>query len=151
MRVNIIGVPLDLGADRRGVDMGPSAIRYASISERLRVLGHEVEDLGSIHVEGRETRVQGDPRLKYLEPIIHSCTELAESVALSIRNGALPITLGGDHSLALGSASGAANVRGNIGIIWFDAHADFNSAETSPSGNIHGMILGALAVMATRD
>ena len=145
MRVNIIGVPLDLGADRRGVDMGPSAIRYANITERLRVLGHEVEDLGSIHVEGRETRIQGDPRLKYIEPIVQSCTELAERVALCIRNGALPITLGGDHSLALGSASGAANVRGNIGIIWFDAHADFNGAETSPSGNIHGMILGALA------
>jgi len=125
--------------------MGPSAIRYANISERLQALGHDVEDLGTIHVEGRETRVQGDPRLKYLDPIVQCCDELADRVAQSINSGGLPITLGGDHSIALGSASGADNALGDIGIIWFDAHADFNTAETSPSGNIHGMILGALA------
>ena len=125
--------------------MGPSAIRYANISERLQAIGHEVEDLGTIHVEGRETRLQGDPQLKYLDPIVQCCGELAERVAWSINAGGLPITLGGDHSIALGSASGATNALGDIGIIWFDAHADFNTAETSPSGNIHGMILGALA------
>jgi arginase len=145
MRINIIGVPLDLGADRRGVDMGPSAIRYASITDRLRMLGHEVEDLGNIVVEGRETRVPGDPRLKYLEQIVQACGKLAERTYDSILSGELPITLGGDHSAALGSVSGVANALGDIGVIWFDAHADFNTAQTSPSGNIHGMILAALA------
>jgi arginase len=125
--------------------MGPSAIRYANISKRLQALGHDVEDLGTIQVEGRERRLPGDPQLKYLDPIVACCSELAEWVAGSITTGGLPITLGGDHSVALGSASGADNALGNIGIIWFDAHADFNTAETSPSGNIHGMILGALA------
>ncbi|MGO8948645.1 MAG: arginase [Ktedonobacterales bacterium] len=145
MHINIIGVPMDLGADRRGVDMGPSAIRYASISERLRMLGHRVEDLGTIPVEGRETRVPGDPKLKYLDQIVQACNELAERIYKSVTSAALPITLGGDHSIALGSAGGAANALGEIGVIWFDAHADFNNAETSPSGNVHGMILGALA------
>ena len=145
MRIDIIGVPMDLGADRRGVDMGPSAIRYASISERLRTLGHEVEDLGNVPVEGRETRPHGDPKLKYLDQIVQACNDLARSITKSITDDALPITLGGDHSIALGSAGGAANALGEIGILWFDAHADFNSVETSPSGNIHGMILGALA------
>ena len=145
MRINIIGVPLDLGADRRGVDMGPSAIRYASITDRLCMLGHEVLDLGNIAVEGRETRMPGDPRLKYLDQIVQACGKLAERTSESISNGALPITLGGDHSAALGSVSGVANALGDIGVIWFDAHADFNTAQTSPSGNIHGMILAALA------
>jgi arginase len=145
MRINIIGVPLDLGADRRGVDMGPSAIRYASITDRLRMLGHEVLDLGNILVEGRETRVPGDPRLKYLDQIVQVCEQLAERTRDSISSGVLPITLGGDHSAALGSVSGVANALGDIGVIWFDAHADFNTAQTSPSGNIHGMILAALA------
>ncbi|PWT75101.1 MAG: arginase [Chloroflexi bacterium] len=145
MRINIIGVPLDLGADRRGVDMGPSAIRYANITDRLRVLGHEVEDLGNIVVEGRETRLQGDPRLKYLDQIVQACGKLAERTYDSISSGALPLTLGGDHSAALGSVSGVANALGDVGVIWFDAHGDFNTAQTSPSGNIHGMILAALA------
>ena len=145
MRINIVGVPMDLGADRRGVDMGPSAIRYASITERLRMLGHDVTDLGTIAVEGRETKLPGDPKLKYLDPIIQTCSELAERVSASISGSALPISLGGDHSIALGSAGGAANALGDIGVIWFDAHADFNSAETSPSGNVHGMILASLA------
>jgi arginase len=109
------------------------------------MLGHEVEDLGNIPVEGRETRVPGDPRLKYLDQIVHACGKLAERTGDSISNGALPITLGGDHSAALGSVGGVANALGDIGVIWFDAHADFNTAQTSPSGNIHGMILAALA------
>jgi arginase len=136
---------MDLGADRRGVDMGPSAIRYADLNAKLAELGHEVSDLGAVQVPDPETRAPGDPQLKYLEQIVASACELAGRVQASVKGGALPIVLGGDHSIALGSVSGTANARGEIGVIWFDAHADFNTAETTPSGNIHGMILAALA------
>ncbi len=145
MHISLIGAPMDLGADRRGVDMGPSAIRYADITDKLRALGHEVDNLDSILVPEPETRSPGDPRLKYLEPIVAAAEELAQRVEHRIAQGSLPIILGGDHSISLGSISGAANALGSIGVIWFDAHADFNSSETSPSGNIHGMILAALA------
>lgn len=145
MHISLIGAPMDLGADRRGVDMGPSAIRYADIGDKLRVLGHEVDNLDSILVPEPETRSPGDPRLKYLEPIVAAAEELAQRVEHRIAQGSLPIILGGDHSIALGSISGAANALGTLGVIWFDAHADFNTSDTSPSGNIHGMILAALA------
>lgn len=145
MHVSLIGAPMDLGADRRGVDMGPSAILYADIADKLRALSHEVEHLDSIKIPFPETRLSGDPRLKYLEQIVSCAQELAHAVEKSIRCGALPVTLGGDHSIALGSISGAANALGKLGVIWFDAHADFNTHETTPSGNIHGMILAALA------
>lgn len=143
-RIALIGAPMDLGADRRGVDMGPSAIRYANLDEKLRALGHEVRDLGQIHVPVPGTRSPGDPKLKYLEQIIAGSRELAEKVRDSLRGGETPITLGGDHSIALGSISGAADALGTIGVIWFDAHGDFNDTATTPSGNIHGMILAAL-------
>ena len=145
MHISLIGVPMDLGADRRGVDMGPSAIRYADISDKLQALGHVVDNLDSINVPEPETRNPGDPRVKYLDQIVASASELAQRVEARIKQGSLPIVLGGDHSISLGSVSGAANARGTIGLIWFDAHGDFNTAETSPSGNIHGMILAALA------
>ncbi len=144
MEISVIGVPMDLGADRRGVDMGPSAIRYSDIGDKLRALGFEVSDLETLHVPDPEVRAVGDPRLKYLEPIVRAADELAQLVQAHIKAGALPIILGGDHSIALGSVSGVANAHGALGVIWFDAHGDFNTAETSPSGNIHGMILGAL-------
>lgn len=145
MHISLIGVPMDLGADRRGVDMGPSAIRYADITEKLRALGHEVDNLDSVRVPEPETRAPGEPQLKYLEQITGAAEELARRVRARMEAGSLPIILGGDHSIALGSVSGSANARGPIGLIWFDAHADFNDAETTPSGNIHGMILAALA------
>ena len=145
MHISLIGAPMDLGADRRGVDMGPSAIRYADISDKLRALGHDVDNVDSIVVPEPETRSPGDPRLKYLEPIVAAAVELAQRVEHRIKQGSLPIILGGDHSISLGSISGAANALGTLGVIWFDAHADFNTSDTSPSGNIHGMILAALA------
>ena len=145
MRVSLIGAPMDLGADRRGVDMGPSAILYADISDKLRSLGHDVEHLDSIKAPAAETRSPGDPKLKYLEQILTCARELAQAVQSSIQQGSVPVVLGGDHSVALGSISGSANALGALGVIWFDAHADFNTHETTPSGNIHGMILAALA------
>lgn len=145
MHISLFGVPMDLGADRRGVDMGPSAIRYADISDKLLALGHTVDNLDSIQVPEPETRNPGDPRLKYLDQIVACSNELAQRVEARIRQGSVPIILGGDHSISLGSISAAANAYGTIGVIWFDAHGDFNTAETSPSGNIHGMILAALA------
>lgn len=145
MHISLLGVPMDLGADRRGVDMGPSAIRYADISDKLHALGHDVDNLDSLQVPEPETRHPGDPRLKYLDQIVSCANELAQRVAARIQQGSVPIVLGGDHSISLGSVSGSANAYGKIGVIWFDAHADFNTVETSPSGNIHGMILAALA------
>ena len=145
MHISLLGVPMDLGADRRGVDMGPSAIRYADISDKLQALGHEVDNLDSIQVPEPETRNSGDPRLKYLDQIVACANELAHRVEAHIKQGSVPFVLGGDHSISLGSVSGSANAYGKIGVIWFDAHGDFNTTETSPSGNIHGMILAALA------
>ena len=144
MQISLISAPMDLGADRRGVDMGPSAIRYADVRAKLRAQGHEVQDLGAIHAPDPETREFGDPKLKYLDQIIACTAELAGRVRDCVAADRLPITLGGDHSIALGSISGVADALGTIGVIWFDAHADFNTAETTPSGNIHGMILAAL-------
>jgi arginase len=135
---------MDLGADRRGVDMGPSAIRYADIAEKLRAMGHTVTNLDPIPIAGPESHEPGDKRIKYLQPIIAAASLLAGRVADSIQRGETPLTLGGDHSIALGSIAGAATARSPLGVIWFDAHGDFNTAETSPSGNVHGMILAAL-------
>ncbi len=143
--IAIIGVPLDLGAGRRGVDMGPSAIRYAGLNERLAQLGHRVRDLGNISVPLAEecSPPALDERLRYLDPIIAVNRKLAERVAAVVADGALPVVLGGDHSLAIGSVGGVARGR-RIGLIWVDAHGDFNTPETTPSGNIHGMGLAAL-------
>ncbi|HET7295368.1 MAG TPA: arginase [Vicinamibacteria bacterium] len=144
-QVTLIGVPLDLGAGRRGVDMGPSAFRVADIDEKLRGLGYDVRDAGDLDVQIRETRSPGDPRLKYLKEIRETCEALRDAVLAVLKAGRMPVVLGGDHSVAMGTIAGLSRHYGErkqkIGLIWFDAHADSNTAETSPTGNIHGMPL----------
>ena len=143
--IAIIGTPVDLGAGRRGVDMGPSAIRYAGLKERLEALGHRVRDLGNIHVplvEQIALPVAGE-KLRYLDALVEINLALAEQVAAVVADGGFPLILGGDHSLSIGSISGVARGR-RIGVIWIDAHGDFNTPETTPSGNIHGMSVAAL-------
>src|SRR5512138_570146 len=143
MQIDLIGVPIDLGAGRRGVDMGPSAIRYAHLQKKLEALGYAVEDKGNIEVPIAETCSITDPRLKYIDCIVPMARRAAGAVATSVNAGHFPLVLGGDHSLSLGSIRGAAKVK-NLGVIWIDAHADFNTETTTPSGNIHGMPLAAL-------
>lgn len=143
MQIDIIGVPIDLGADRRGVDMGPSAIRYAHLQRRLEALGYTVEDKGNIEVPIAEMCSITDPKLKYIDCIVPMSRRAAGAVATSMQAGHFPLALGGDHSLSLGSVRGAAKLR-QPGLIWIDAHADFNTEKTTPSGNIHGMPLAAL-------
>jgi arginase len=144
MRIRVIGAPMDLGADRRGVDIGASAIRYAGLNNYLRGLGHIVYDMGNIVVPQPESQSIGDPHVKYLEPIVQVSELLANAVTEALQTGEFPLILGGDHSIALGSITGVARVHHDIGIIWVDAHGDFNTPETTPSGNIHGMVLSAL-------
>jgi arginase len=143
--VALIGVPIDLGAGRRGVDMGPSAMRYTGLSRRLADLGYIVHDTGNLPAPMVETSDLPGPgeKLRYLEPIAELCTILADRVATAVAQGHLPLILGGDHSLSIGSVSGSARGR-QLGLIWIDAHADYNTAATTPSGNIHGMSLAAL-------
>lgn len=143
MNIDIIGVPVDMGADRRGVDMGPSAIRYALLKEQLEKLGHIVIDKGNVEVPIAELCAITDPKLKFLDCIVPMARRVAGAVATSVKSKNLPLVLGGDHSLSLGSIRGAARQK-KIGVLWVDAHADFNTAETTPSGNIHGMPLAAL-------
>lgn len=143
MQIDIIGVPMDFGSGRRGVDMGPSAIRYAGLEAGLEELGHEVRDHGNVAVPPSETCDQGEPKLKYLSPILEVVQRVAERVAKSTADGRVTIVLGGDHSIALGSVAGAAREK-NLGLVWLDTHGDFNTDETTPSGNIHGMPLSAL-------
>jgi arginase len=143
MKVDIIGVPIDLGAGRRGVDMGPSAIRYAHLQQELETMDFEVHDKGNVEVPIAETCTVTDPKLRYIDCIVPMARRTAGAVATSIQAGHFPIVLGGDHSIALGSIRGAARQR-KIGVLWIDAHADFNTSETTPSGNIHGMPLAAL-------
>jgi arginase len=143
--VTLIGVPLDLGAGRRGVDMGPSAFRVADVDAKLRALGYDVRDAGDLDVHIQETRNPGDARLKYLKEIRETCEALREMVKGVLEAGRMPVVLGGDHSVAMGTLAGLSrhhrDRKQKIGLIWFDAHADCNTAETSPSGNIHGMPL----------
>jgi len=143
MQIDIIGVPIDLGADRRGVDMGPSAIRYAHLHQKIQELGYTIEDKGNIEVPILETCQITDPKLKYLDCILPMGRRIAGAVATSIQSNHFPLVLGGDHSLSVGSIRGAAKHR-RLGVIWVDAHPDFNTPETTPSGNIHGMPLAAL-------
>jgi len=147
-RIRIIGVPLDMGASRRGVDMGPSAMRVAGLAPRLEALGHQVTDGGNIRVEIAETQTSGNESARYLNEIAETCARTAESVMKTLEEGMTPLLLGGDHSLAAGSVSGAAEFyrRRNqkIGVLWIDAHSDINTPESSPSGNVHGMPLAAL-------
>jgi arginase len=146
--VAIIGAPMDLGAGRRGVDMGPSAMRLAGLNEKLASLGYEVEDLGNIAVEQPEKLPVGPTNARYLPQIAHTCARLAGMVRGAIDEGRVPLVLGGDHSVAMGTVAGVAShfrERGEkIGLIWVDAHADMNTPESSPSGNVHGMPLAAL-------
>ena len=147
-KIRIIGVPMDLGASRRGVDMGPSALRVAGLQARLKQLGHQVEDIGNINVKQAEEMHYGDKKAKYLNEIGETCKGLAEIVQRTLEEGLLPLVLGGDHSIAAGSMAGvAANFRPKektVGYIWLDAHGDMNTPETSPSGNVHGMPLAAV-------
>jgi arginase len=142
-KVTIIGVLMDLGADRRGVDMGPSAVRDADLNERLIKLGYDVTDEGNIVVPNPEVMQITDRKLKYLPEIAIACQKLADHVEAALEEGSIPIILGGDHSIAIGSVSGLASFHrqrdNKVGVIWFDAHGDMNTPETSPSGNIHGM------------
>ena len=144
MKIDIIGVPIDLGADRRGVDMGPSAIRYAHLQRKLEDLGYTVQDEGNVEVPIAEMCSITNPKLKYIDCIIPMSRRVAGAVATSVQGGRFPLVLGGDHSLSIGSVRGAARNK-KLGVIWIDAHADFNTAETTPSGNIHGMSLALLA------
>ena len=157
MRVDVLGVPIDLGASRRGTDMGPSAIRCARLHEVLTALGHQVHDAGNLHVPVPESRAEVRLRLRYLPEIAAACRELATGVAASLADGALPLVLGGDHSVAIGTLAGRRRVGCQGGVIWLDAHADFNTEDTSHSGNIHGMPLavatgrGAPELLAIAD
>jgi arginase len=147
-RIRVIGVPLDLGASRRGVDMGPSAVRVAGLEARLEALGHHVTDAGNIRVEIAETQASGSKNAHYLKEIAETCTRTAEAVTAALEAGQTPLLLGGDHSLATGSVSGVAEFHRRreqkIGLLWMDAHSDINTPETSLSGNVHGMPLAAL-------
>jgi arginase len=143
MHIDIIGVPIDLGADRRGVDMGPSAIRYAHLNSELLRSGHTIQDRGNLEVPIAEMCSINEPNLKYIDCIVPMARRTAGAVSTSMQQGHFPLVIGGDHSIALGSVRGATRHK-KIGVIWIDAHADFNTAETTPSGNIHGMPLAAL-------
>jgi arginase len=140
-RVAIVGVPVDLGQGRRGVDMGPSAIRYAGLASRLRGIGYEVDDRGDIAVPRADATAPGEPNAKYLDAIVAIAGEVANSVERAARAGDLLVVLGGDHSLALGVLAGLARVHGPGAAIWLDAHADCNTPDTSLTGNVHGMPL----------
>jgi len=148
--IAVIGATLDLGAGRRGVDMGPSAIRYAGLEQQLtEKLGVRVSDAGNVLSPVVETAAMGDERARYLDQILDLCERLSGLVAEAAGRGALPLVLGGDHSVALGSLVGMAKVRGpGGGVVWVDAHGDVNSPETSPSGNVHGMVLAAALGLA---
>lgn len=130
-----------MGADRRGVDMGPSAVRYAGLNARLQQMGVEVEDLGNLNVPQPETREIKDTKLKYLPEIVSVSQELCNMVAKAVRDGFIPLVVGGDHSIGIGSLAGMAKVKKKVGVLWFDTHGDFNSPATTSSGNIHGMPL----------
>jgi arginase len=147
--VAIIGVDLDLGQGRRGVDMGPSAIRYAGLGDRLAAIGLDVSDRGNVAVALPETVATGNEHARFLAEIIAACERVASEVAAAAGAGLVPLVLGGDHSVALGTVGGMASRSGPGAAIWFDAHGDLNTPETSPSGNVHGMALGALLGRAT--
>ncbi len=150
MQIDVIGVPIDLGADRRGVDMGPSAIRYAHLQNKLEDLGYTVNDEGNVEVPIAEMCKITNPKLKYIDCIIPMSRRVSGAVSTSIQAGNFPLVIGGDHSLSIGSVRGAARNR-KLGVIWVDAHADFNTAETTPSGNIHGMSLAILCGLGDKS
>src|ERR1017187_3612552 len=147
-QIGVIGVPLDLGQSRRGVDMGPSAVRVAGLGGRLGGLGPQRGNGGNVAVAIPEQKKEGDTHAKYLKEITATCTKHAELVIKTLEAGKIPLALGGDHSMAAGTVSGVAEFyrRQNqrVGLIWIDAHTDINTPESSPSGNVHGMPLAAL-------
>ena len=147
-QIAIIGAPLDLGQGRRGVDMGPSAVRVANLNARIAALGYDVKDLGNVPVDQPEALDEGQPHAKYLRQIAATCQRLATQVSEALDRGSMPLVLGGDHSVAVGTVSGVArHFRDHgqaVGLIWLDAHADMNTPDTSPSGNVHGMPLASI-------
>lgn len=147
-KVAVIGAALDMGAGRRGVDMGPSAIRYAGLDDRLAKLGLECADWGNVETAVPEATDSGDPKARFLSEIKEACERIARRVAASAEGGYTPVVLGGDHSIALGTTGGLASVHGAGGALWFDAHGDLNTPETSPTGNVHGMPLAAALGLA---
>lgn len=149
--ITVIGVPLDYGADRRGVDMGPSAIRYAGLDEKLRQVGHRVNDLGNLSVPVPESRIPRDSRMKYMDEIVKVNRVLARTVEKIALDGQYPVVLGGDHAVAMGTIGGMLRVRPKLGLLWFDAHGDFNTEKTSPSGNVHGMPVAVAAGLSHSD
>jgi arginase len=151
-KIRVLGVPLDLGQSRRGVDMGPSAVRVAGLEAKLEALGHVVEDGGNVSVPLAETKKPGQQTAKYLDEITKICQKHADLVLKSLEEGRVPISLGGDHSMAAGTVSGVAEYyrqqNQKIGLLWIDAHSDINTPDSSPSGNVHGMPLAALMGLA---
>jgi arginase len=146
--VAVIGAALDLGQGRRGVDMGPSAIRYAGLNTRLREIGRTVLDWGNVEAAVKESVEMGDERARYLPEIKATCGRVARLVDQAVRESFLPLVLGGDHSIAVGTLGALAAVHGPGGVVWIDAHGDLNTPATSPSGNVHGMALGAAMGLA---
>jgi arginase len=146
--VAIIGAALDLGQGRRGVDMGPSAIRYAGLDTRIAELGLACEDWGNVRTPVAESIEPGDERARFLEEIKATCASIADAVARAKQAGCLPLVLGGDHSVALGTLGGLARSTSPGGVLWLDAHGDLNRPETSPTGNVHGMVLAAALGLA---
>src|SRR5919197_6762584 len=146
--VAVIGSAHDLGAGRRGVDMGPSAVRYAGLAERLRELGREVLDWGNVEAAVAEATAVGDERARFLPQVKATCELVARLVGHAVREGFVPLVLGGDHSIALGTLGGLASAQGVGGVLWIDAHGDLNRPETSPTGNVHGMPLAAALGLA---
>ena len=147
-KVAVIGAALDLGAGRRGVDMGPSAIRYAGLAGRLHEIGYEAVDLGNVDAAVPEATEMENERARFLPQIKATSARIAALVERVVHEGYLPLVLGGDHSVALGSLAGMARVRGEGGVVWIDAHGDLNSPATTPSGNVHGMVLAAVLGLA---
>ncbi|HKT21172.1 MAG TPA: arginase [Nitrososphaerales archaeon] len=144
MKIGIVGAPVDLGQQRRGVDMGPSAIRIAKLREGLEELGHSVRDFGNIPAADMATASVGDKSVRYLPDVVAQCEALASKVADAVHQGLFPLVLGGDQSTSIGTFAGLARTNPRQGIIWLDAHGDFNTTRTTPSGNIHGMALAAI-------
>jgi len=153
--IAVIGAPLDLGAGRRGVDMGPSAIRVANLHQKLTSLRYKVEDLGNVAADQPENAAAGSDKARYLEAITAACRRLALLVERSAAGGKFPLVLGGDHSVAVGTLCGMSRLlrrrRQRLGVIWLDAHADMNTPETTPSGNVHGMPLACSIGLGPRE
>lgn len=149
MDIRILGVPMDLGADRRGVDMGPSALRYGGLATQLEAIGVACADDGDLTVpppEGRDpdTQQPSKGQAKFYRETKTVCRDVSEAVGAVVADGATPLVLGGDHSIAIGTVAGTTDPDESLGVVWFDAHGDFNTPQTTPSGNIHGMALAAI-------